>query len=362
LRIRRRRIVEGFQLQLVLTLLVWLVACVFLFAAALIGPFVWTLNSGQAGAMTNEAAVALLALHRRVWPPLAGLLIAQGLVYLALSHRIAGPLYRFRRIFRQVTETGDLVERVRIRRRDYLAHEATELDGMLTAIRDRIRSAQQAAHLTRITAEQLGTGAAGPASGARRLVDQAAETERRLAWFVTEPAPTTTAAPGPRRTDAGFSVVELLIVMSIVSSLAALGVPAYQSALDRARVTRAVGDVSAVAKEITMFHLNRGCYPGSLADIGRSALVDPWQHTYVYQVPQGPGSGRHGGSCQACQGACVLAGVARKDKNLVPINSDFDLFSKGKDGLSAAALTAGSSQDDIIRARDGGFVGLASSY
>jgi hypothetical protein len=35
---------------------------------------------------------------------------------------------------------------------------------------------------------------------------------------------------------------------------------------------------------------------------------------------------------------------------LHPINSDFDLYSKGKDGDSAAPLTASRSQDDIIRA------------
>ena len=55
-------------------------------------------------------------------------------------------------------------------------------------------------------------------------------------------------------------------------------------------------------------------------------------------------------------------GAARKDKFLVPINSDFDLYSMGPDGESVAALTAKPSRDDIIRANDGGFVGLASEY
>jgi general secretion pathway protein G len=46
----------------------------------------------------------------------------------------------------------------------------------------------------------------------------------------------------------------------------------------------------------------------------------------------------------------------------VPINSDFDLYSVGRDGQSAPALTAKVSQDDIVRANNGGFVGLASDY
>jgi len=47
---------------------------------------------------------------------------------------------------------------------------------------------------------------------------------------------------------------------------------------------------------------------------------------------------------------------------MVPINSDFDLYSMGKDGRSVAPLTAKDSRDDIVRANDGGYVGLASEF
>ena len=68
--------------------------------------------------------------------------------------------------------------------------------------------------------------------------------------------------------------------------------------------------------------------------------------------------------------ACILGGggktkgggKARKDHFLHPINTDFDLYSMGPDGKSTAPLTAKISQDDIIRANDGGFVGLAAHY
>ena len=52
----------------------------------------------------------------------------------------------------------------------------------------------------------------------------------------------------------------------------------------------------------------------------------------------------------------------RKDKNLVPINTDFDLYSLGKDGLSAGPLTAKDSRDDIVRANNGAFIGRAEDY
>jgi hypothetical protein len=52
----------------------------------------------------------------------------------------------------------------------------------------------------------------------------------------------------------------------------------------------------------------------------------------------------------------------RKDRFLHPINSDYDLYSMGKDGESVEPLTAQKSHDDVIRANDGSFVGLAVEF
>jgi len=46
----------------------------------------------------------------------------------------------------------------------------------------------------------------------------------------------------------------------------------------------------------------------------------------------------------------------------VPINSDYDLYSKGPDGLSLKPLTAAPSRDDIVRANNGSFIGIAADY
>ncbi len=58
----------------------------------------------------------------------------------------------------------------------------------------------------------------------------------------------------------------------------------------------------------------------------------------------------------------INIGRARKDHNLVPINGDYDLYSVGADGKSAPALTAEVSQDDLVRANNGAFVGFARDY
>ena len=44
------------------------------------------------------------------------------------------------------------------------------------------------------------------------------------------------------------------------------------------------------------------------------------------------------------------------------INSDFDLYSSGPDGQSMPTLNATVSRDDIVRAADGAFYGVAASF
>ncbi len=69
-------------------------------------------------------------------------------------------------------------------------------------------------------------------------------------------------------------------------------------------------------------------------------------------------------SAYAAQGGGGNAskGKPRKDRFLHPINSDYDLYSMGKDGESVEPLTAKKSHDDVIRANDGSFVGLAVEF
>ena len=159
--------------------------------------------------------------------------------------------------------------------------------------------------------------------------------------------------PGsPGRTLAiGFTMIEMLIVMAIIGTLLAIALPILQTALDKARITRAIGDIGALQTDIAAFEAGGHGLPETLADIGRGTLMDPWGNPYEYlnfHVEEGGGGPPPGG--------------ARKDRFLVPINSTYDLYSMGKDGNSVAALTAKTSKDDIIRANDGGFIGLAVRY
>ncbi len=149
------------------------------------------------------------------------------------------------------------------------------------------------------------------------------------------------------QTDLGFTLIEVLLVTIIVSILASMAMPQVQRALEKAKVAAAIGDIDAIGWDIVEYELGNGVFPNSLAEVGWGARLDPWGNPYEYLKIQGGPRGR---------------GAMRKDRFLVPINSDFDLYSMGPDGKSASPLTAKISQDDIVRANDGGFVGVAADY
>ena len=139
-----------------------------------------------------------------------------------------------------------------------------------------------------------------------------------------------------------------MIVVAIIGTLASITAPSVIRAAYRARIARAIMDIKTLGTEIDVFELEYGRLPADLGEIKRSYVTDPWGRPYEYMSFEAAGPG--------------WKGVARKDHNLVPLNSSYDLYSKGEDGESVSPLTAKVSHDDVIRANDGGYVGLASEY
>jgi len=143
----------------------------------------------------------------------------------------------------------------------------------------------------------------------------------------------------------GFTLVELIIAIAIIAVLAVVAVPSYSNYRDRANVYQAITDIGGLNANLRLYMTDNKVPPASLAAIGAAGKLDPWGNLYVYVD-------------------LTTAGIsnARKNKNLVPINSEFDLYSKGKDGLSKLPLTVPVSRDDVLLANDGRFIGLASNY
>ena len=145
----------------------------------------------------------------------------------------------------------------------------------------------------------------------------------------------------------GFTLIELKATIAIVALLATVALPGYQAYVQRANNSQAIADIMTLGGRIEIFRLkNQGRLPDTLDQIDREIPLDPWGHPYEYLLIDGK-TGKGG---------------IRKDKNLNPLNTDFDLYSKGPDGASADPLTAKASRDDILRANNGAFVGAAADY
>ncbi|HEX4597888.1 MAG TPA: prepilin-type N-terminal cleavage/methylation domain-containing protein [Burkholderiaceae bacterium] len=145
---------------------------------------------------------------------------------------------------------------------------------------------------------------------------------------------------------AAFTLIELLLGMAILAVLATIAVPSYSTYIDRAKVTQAQADIVQTEVAIAQYLSDHASLPPDLTVLNSVNPTDPWGNPYQYLN----------------LGLRGATGRARKDKSLVPINSDYDLYSVGKDGQSVPALTAKVSQDDVVRGRNGAFVGLGADF
>ena len=109
-----------------------------------------------------------------------------------------------------------------------------------------------------------------------------------------------------RRAARGFTLIEILVVVVILSILAALIVPKIMDRPDEARVIAARSDIRAIESALKLYRLDNGVYPST--EQGLQALVrkpetgepprnwksggyldrlpkDPWKREYLYLNP-----------------------------------------------------------------------------
>jgi general secretion pathway protein G len=123
------------------------------------------------------------------------------------------------------------------------------------------------------------------------------------------------------RNEAGFSLLEIMIVTAILALLAGIIVPKLTGRTDEARRAAAKTQIKEIENALEMFHLDHGFYPsteqslqalvvkpttGRIPENWRDSYLkrlplDPWNRPYVYKSP-----GLHG---------------------------DYDLYSLGADGV-----------------------------
>jgi general secretion pathway protein G len=157
----------------------------------------------------------------------------------------------------------------------------------------------------------------------------------------------------------GMTLAEVMVILVIVGVLTAIAMPMFgsnepdcdnpdarQGPLMRAKIGGIIGDIGKIHIEASKFDLTNGRYPNDLAEIGLDGLEDPWGNPYQYLLVEGLNN----------------VGAVRKDHNMKPVNSFFDVYSMGPDGATASPFTSTLGKDDIVMAGDGGFFSLACQF
>lgn len=139
----------------------------------------------------------------------------------------------------------------------------------------------------------------------------------------------------------GFTLVELLTVSAILGLIMTIAIPSYTKFVYSVKIARAVSEIAALERDIVAYQVDRNVLPDNLSDFGRGGLQDPWGNPYVY---------------------LKLPDLAARNDAFSDLNTEFDCYSKGADGLTAVLTNDPVSKDDIVRGGDGAFYGLASNY
>ena len=147
---------------------------------------------------------------------------------------------------------------------------------------------------------------------------------------------------------AGFTLIEILAIVAIICILASLATLAFRDYMTKAQNKAAMAQIAALQAAISSYNADNGAYPDDLSQIPGGLQLDPWNHPFQY--------------LNIANGAANWHGKCRRDRNLNPLNTDYDLYSMGADGQTAKQVNAKVSLDDIIRANNGSFVGLGADF
>jgi general secretion pathway protein G len=146
----------------------------------------------------------------------------------------------------------------------------------------------------------------------------------------------------------GLSLVEIAIVILIAALIVGTVTPVYLRIIENKRTDLAITEITGFQRDIDRFGRRNMRYPQNLAEVYPAAPIDPWGNPYQYTNIKNaisPGSVN-----------------PRTDNNLKRLNADYDLYSNGPDKTSLSPVAANESRDDIIRAKNGNYVGIASEY
>jgi general secretion pathway protein G len=144
----------------------------------------------------------------------------------------------------------------------------------------------------------------------------------------------------------GITILEFCIALLIAGLVIGTITPVYLRIVEKKRIDYAIGEITEFQRDIDRFSRKYNRYPDDLAELYTSVPIDPWGTPYSY----------------SSRGNSQGAANSRTDNSLAPINTYYDLYSSGPDKISLSPISANESRDDIIRARNGNFIGIAADF
>lgn len=160
-------------------------------------PLVWDLGDGGRPPQFEEQSIVMLWMHERLWYVMAICAAIVVVSAIRFSHRIAGPLVRYKRNLRLLA-AGKLPPPLRTRPGDYLQEEVACLNAAVAGVSTRVEAIHRAQ--VAVQAEILALLARVPAdrAGGEALVAASRELEHRVREFVAhDPGDSRASNPVP---------------------------------------------------------------------------------------------------------------------------------------------------------------------
>lgn len=99
-----------------------------------------------------------------------------------------------------------------------------------------------------------------------------------------------------RNENDGFTLLELMIVITIIAIIGGFAVSKFTGVLDKTKITAAKTDIGTFETALDAYYLNHNTYPATeeglqklsadgLLKNKKDTLTDPWNNPYQYRYP-----------------------------------------------------------------------------